>query len=126
MTVNAIHKRINELIDEKGWSLYKLAEQSSLPQSILYTMMKRNTMPQLDTLDAICNGLGISLCDFFVPFSKTDRSGYVTEKDMGLLEILHTFPDALYDLVLVYAMGLSDAHAAEKSAAPTKKCCSKK
>ena len=83
MTVNAIHKRINELIDEKGWSLYKLAEQSGLPQSSLYTMMKRNTMPQLDTLDAICNGLGISLCDFFVPFSKTDRSGYVTEKSVA-------------------------------------------
>lgn len=115
MTVNAIHKRINELIDEKGWSIYKLAEKSGLPQSSLYTMMKRNTMPQLDTLEAICNGLGITLCDFFVSFSKVGKSEYVTEKDNNLLEILHTLPDALYELVLVYTKGLSDAHAAEKA-----------
>ena len=115
MTINAIHKRINELIEEKGWSLYKLAEKSGLPQSSLYTMMKRNTMPQLDTLEAICNGLGITLCDFFVSFSKVGKSEYVTEKDNSLLEILHTLPDSLYELVLVYAKGLSDAHAAERA-----------
>lgn len=115
MTVDAIHSRINELLTGRGWTLYKLAEQSGLPQSSLYTMMNRNTMPQFDTLQAICNALGITLSDFFAPFSKTTTSEYISQKDMLIIETVHSLPDSLQDLVLAYAKGLSDAYKLESN-----------
>ena len=48
-----ILKRINQLREEKGWTMYKLADESMITQSTLANMYTRNTMPSLSTLLAI-------------------------------------------------------------------------
>lgn len=60
-----ILKKIDGLRKSKGWSLYKLAEECMLPQSTLANMFARNTLPSISTLQSICDGLGISLSEFF-------------------------------------------------------------
>ena len=60
-----ILNRIDELRKEKGWSMYRLAEESMLTQSTLANMFARNTQPSISTLVSICNGLNISLSRFF-------------------------------------------------------------
>lgn len=42
--------RITELREERGWSVYKLAEESGLTQSTLANMFSRKTMPSIATL----------------------------------------------------------------------------
>ncbi len=57
--------RIKELMDERDWSEYRLAKESGLSQSTISNLFRRNTAPTIPTLEAICNGFGITLAQFF-------------------------------------------------------------
>lgn len=66
MQVYEINKRIDELRESRGWTLYKLAEEAGLTQSTLFNMRTRGTLPSITTLSCICNAFGITLSEFFV------------------------------------------------------------
>ena len=57
--------RIKELMEERGWSEYRLAIASGLSQSTVANIFNRNTMPSVATLESICAGFGITLAQFF-------------------------------------------------------------
>ena len=57
--------RIRELMQERGWSEYRLAIASGLSQSTVANIFNRNTTPSVSTLEAICQGFGITLAQFF-------------------------------------------------------------
>ena len=113
LTIDNVLERITMLLKEKGWSVYRLADECGIPRSSLYTMMKKRTMPKLDTLDIICDALGITLSDFFI--TRSNANGYLSSKESLLLEILRPIPDKYLELVTVYAKGLSDAYSVGNS-----------
>ena len=57
--------RIKELMEERGWSEYRLAIASGLSQSTVANIFNRNTTSSVATLESICNGFGITLAQFF-------------------------------------------------------------
>lgn len=57
--------KIEKLREERGWTKYRLAEESMLTYSTLSAMYLRNTPPKLDILEMICTAFGISLAQFF-------------------------------------------------------------
>ena len=59
------NERLRRLLNESGWSEYRLAKKCGLSQSTLANIFKRNTVPSISTLEAICNGFGITLAQFF-------------------------------------------------------------
>jgi len=63
--MNTTNNRIRQLMDERGWTEYRLAKESNLSQSTIANLFKRNTVPGVTTLEAICDGLGITLAQFF-------------------------------------------------------------
>ncbi len=58
-------KRIEQLRDERNWSNYRLAKEANLSQTTLRNLFSRSTLPSIPTLEAICNGFGITLSQFF-------------------------------------------------------------
>ena len=58
-------RRIDELCKVNGLSRYRLGQLTGIAQSSLSTMMNGKTLPSLGTLDRLCEGLGISIFDFF-------------------------------------------------------------
>jgi len=60
-----IAKRIIELRKLKGYSTNKLAIISGLSQGFVRQIELGEKQPTVDSLRKICNGLGISLSDFF-------------------------------------------------------------
>lgn len=58
-------KRIDELMKERQWSDYKLAIESGLSSSTIANIHRRNTVPSISTLEAICSAFGITLAQFF-------------------------------------------------------------
>ncbi len=58
-------ERIRSLMQERGWSEYRLAIASGLSQSTVANIFNRNTTPSVTTLESICNGFGITLSQFF-------------------------------------------------------------
>lgn len=73
--MNTTLTKIRSILDQRGWSLYKLAQQSGIPYSSLSTLFRKNNCPSIPTLEKICNGLKISLAEFFSddpPFREID------------------------------------------------------
>ena len=59
------HSRLCQLMAERGWTAYRLAKESNLSESTLANIFKRNTVPSITTLEAVCSAFGISLAQFF-------------------------------------------------------------
>ena len=57
--------KLQQLIQERGWSEYRLAQECGLNVSTIANIYRRNTMPTITTLEAICAGFGITLAQFF-------------------------------------------------------------
>lgn len=60
-----IIQRIDSLMEERQWSDYKLSVESGLSSSTIANIHRRNTIPSISTLEAICNAFGITLSQFF-------------------------------------------------------------
>lgn len=59
------NERLRQLLNERGWTEYRLAKECGLSPSTIANIYRRNTVPSIDTLEAICNGFHISLSQFF-------------------------------------------------------------
>ncbi len=59
------NERLRKILDERGWTYYKLSKSSGLSESTVTNIFKRNTVPSIPTLELICKGFGITLSQFF-------------------------------------------------------------
>ena len=57
--------RLNELQQQRGWSDYKIAKLAGLSPNTVSNIYRRNNVPELTTLEALCNAFGITLSQFF-------------------------------------------------------------
>ena len=62
---NYIIARIEQLCKKKGISRYRLAQESGIAQSSISTLLNRKSVPTIQTLEKICEGLDITLAQFF-------------------------------------------------------------
>ena len=67
-----VRKRLRQLMDERGWTMYRVAKEADIPLSTIQNMFRRNTDPSIWTLEAICSSMGITLSRFFDDESETD------------------------------------------------------
>ena len=66
MVINMdVNERLRQMLNERGLTTYKMSELSGLSHTTLANVFKRNTIPSISTLQAICNGFGITLSQFF-------------------------------------------------------------
>ena len=56
---------LSRLLEERGWRVYRLAQEAGVPQSTLANLFLRNNMPTVPTLERICQALGITMAEFF-------------------------------------------------------------
>lgn len=60
-----VHEKLQYLLDERGWTKYQLARKCGLSDATIANIFRRNTIPSIPTLEAICQGYGITLSQFF-------------------------------------------------------------
>ena len=70
-----VKARLQQLMDERNWTIYKVAKEADIPWSTVRNMFKRNTEPSIITLECICKGMGISLSQFFDEENKMGLTG---------------------------------------------------
>ena len=86
-----INKRISDLCEERGWSLYTLSERTDIPYSTLNSAINRNAPPKIDTLERICGAFGISLSQFFVDDS--EKIEVLNHKEKELISLFRKLSD---------------------------------
>lgn len=59
------NERLRKMLNDRGWTEYRLARKCGLSQSTITNIFKRNTVPSVATLESICKGFGITLSQFF-------------------------------------------------------------
>ncbi len=59
-----VSERISELLIEKHMTKYQLSKRSGIPLATISTMIKRNTVPRLDTVYKLCEGFNVTVSYF--------------------------------------------------------------
>lgn len=73
------HKRLRQLLNERGWTEYRLSKECGLSESTIANIFKRNTLPSISTLEAICSGFGITLSQFFAEGNMVEMTPEIKE-----------------------------------------------
>ena len=50
-------QRIRQLMDERGWTIYRLAQESKLSQTTISNIFKRNNQPSIPTVNEFDNSV---------------------------------------------------------------------
>jgi len=58
--------RLNELIEDHETTLFDLAKASNINYSTLHAAKRRGSQLSVDTIERICDGLGIRPFEFFM------------------------------------------------------------
>lgn len=58
-------ERIKQIMKVRGWSEYRLAKESGVPQSTISNIFNRNYQPSIASLELIRKSFGITLAQFF-------------------------------------------------------------
>lgn len=58
-------ERIVQLREERGWSEYRLSEESGITQSTISTWFRKNVTPTVSSIESICKACNITLSQFF-------------------------------------------------------------
>lgn len=58
-------EHIKELCRQRNWTYYRLAKESGIPYSSISTMLNKQHIPSMRNLIKICDGLNITLSQFF-------------------------------------------------------------
>lgn len=71
-------ERIKHLMQQRNWSVYRLAKESGLSQSTLSHVFRNDSEPTISTLETICATFGITMAEFFadgefVPLTEEQR-----------------------------------------------------
>lgn len=84
MTMNQVLMTLSKIMEARGYSESKLAQLSSVSQSTLNSLYQKNNMPSIPTLTALCQGLGITLSEFF---KILEHELSIEELDLGHYEV---------------------------------------
>ena len=90
-------KRIKQLMEERGWTDYRLAKESNLSHSTVTNMFNRNNAPTLPTLEAVCKAFGITLAQFF---SESDEPNALTPEQQDFFSRWSSLSDEQKRLLL--------------------------
>ena len=100
---NYIIDRIEQLCEKKHISRYRLAQKSGIAQSSISTLLNRKSVPTIQTLEKICEGLDMKLAQFF---AGDDKLPDLTEEQKSLLEEWNAMDEQQRQLVKAYMQGI--------------------
>lgn len=95
-------RRLLELQKQRGWTDYRIAKEAGLSPNTVSNIYRRNNVPSLPTLEALCKAFGITMAQFFaendmVELSPEQRqlfdkwSALTEEQKAAMWQVLKTY-----------------------------------
>ena len=91
-----VTERIEQIMKQRGWTVYRLGKESGLSQSTLAHVFRRDSEPTISTLEVICKAFGITLSQFFAE----DDFVPLTVEQRGILDKWATLSEPQKQLIL--------------------------
>ena len=63
--MNNYAAKIDKLRNDRGWSVYRLAQESDIPEQSINKWLYQGAMITLPLLEKICDAFGITVAEFF-------------------------------------------------------------
>ncbi len=60
-----IFDKIDKLRVNRGWTIYKLAQESGLSQQTIHQWFDNHSTPTIAAIQAVCEAFGITVAEFF-------------------------------------------------------------
>ena len=60
-----VKERLIQLQQQRGWTDYKIAKEAGLSSNTVSNTYRRNNVPSIPTLEALCKAFGITMAQFF-------------------------------------------------------------
>lgn len=77
-----VASRLKKLMEQRGWTMYRLAKVADVPWSTVSNIFKKGTDPSISTLEIYCRAMGITLAQFF----DEDGRGGLSDEQKALLD----------------------------------------
>lgn len=77
-------KKLKMLRDQRQWTNYRIAQESGLSQSTIENIFKRNSLPQIETLEILCKTFGLTLSQFF---ADDEKIAYLSDSQVELMSL---------------------------------------
>ena len=97
-----VHNRLRQLLNEQGWTEYRLSKKCGLSESTLANILRRNTTPSISTLEAICNGFGITLSQFFAEDEMVELTPELDELFQKWVNLTPEQKSAVYGMIAAF------------------------
>ena len=94
-----IYDSIEKWCKKRGRTPYSLIKNGNISKSTLYNMKNHNHKPQIDSIQAICDTLNITLGQFF---SDDDALIEMTDRDKTLLEMSKSLNEKQFLRLITY------------------------
>lgn len=108
MELNKILVKIKLLMEKRHWSMYRLAKESGIPYSSLNSLFQKNNQPTISTLERICDGLNISMGEFFsTQILQNDNAPTLSSEELALINLYRSLDKNDRKLLLNYLKGLA-------------------
>ena len=95
--------RIDDIKKAKHITDYTICKRKGRRQGTLSIMRKRKTMPSIPTLEDICEGLGVTLSDFFVMDTIPVYENQLNEDEAEVVKIMRSDAGRRAKALLKYA-----------------------
>ena len=108
MEQNRILLKIKLLMEKRHWTMYRLAKESGIPYSSLNSLFQKNNQPTISTLERICNGLNISMGEFFsTQLVQNEHIQTLSSEELVLINLYRSLDKNDQKLLLNYLKGLA-------------------
>lgn len=105
MDTTQFYERLDELLEERDWKVYRLAKEADMSSQTIYNMRRRRSEPKLETFLKIVDGFHISLDEFV--YSGQERET-ITHLQYELVHKCKDFSVSKMHRMMAYADGMAD------------------
>ena len=74
-----VKERLLQLQKQRGWTDYRIAKEAGLSTNTVSNIYRRNNVPSISTLQALCKAFGITMAQFFAENEAVDLTPEMRE-----------------------------------------------